>query len=246
MSERSGDKAVMSDDMALLRFCLKALYGHEFDELADTLAARFGSVSGIFGASYEELSTVPEVTPRVASFFSSVMPINRQALLRAAIKFPLGSERALTEFFCLYFLGLPIGTDVCACLNKGGEVIAVHVLGEEGRVREIARIVCEDDAAAFVLARRVANLTQKNPVPTTKRRKFVRRVALLAGTFDTEFTDYLEIDGGVFFSMRAMLDGKTPVRHLEKADEAPYIDAPDILNKLDAKFGLDSGDRKDI
>lgn len=243
MIKKHGVDGIDRSDAEILRLCLKTLYGRDCDELAESLALRFGSVSGIFAAPYEELISVPHVTARVASFFSSVMPINRQALLRSAMRFPLCCEKAFAEFFALYFIGVPHGADVCICLDRKNSVIGMHDLVSENRVREIARHICEDDAACIAVARRVSGLYDKFPVPTSKRRRFVHRVAALADIFSTEFVDYMEIDGGVFFSLRGMLNGKTSVRHISDADESEYPGKSGILEKLDARCGDETHDR---
>ena len=117
---------IENSDIGILQFCLKVLYEGDNDELAWRLIERFGSVHGIFGATHEELMKIDGVTDRVATFFTVLRPMQRQAQLRAVKDLKLNSERELSSYAAVYFMNEHEPTDVIVCLDKKGSIIRVE------------------------------------------------------------------------------------------------------------------------
>ena len=131
---------IENSDIGILQFCLKVLYEHENDDLAWRLVKRFGSVSGIFSASHEELMQIDGMTDRVATFFTVMRPLWRQAQLRAVKGLTLMTEREIAEYAAVYFMNEYNPTDVCVCLDKKYRVYHAAQRGMDDRIMELASV----------------------------------------------------------------------------------------------------------
>ncbi len=207
-------------DIGILRYCLKTLYGHDCDELAETLAERFGGVSKIFSAPYEQIVAVRGVTPRVASFLASMLPLGRQAMLRSCAT-RLDSEKMLVEFAAVYFLGMASDIDVCICLDGNGNISCVERLTRDNKLRETIGLVCRHNAQYLIILHHAAELSDGN-TPTAERAKFIGDMERVLRIFDIRLVDYIECAGGLFYSMRGAESGKDRIRHINAAAPAVY------------------------
>lgn len=210
---------IENSDIGILQFCLKALYEHENDDLAWRLIERFGSVSGIFSASHEELMQIDGVTDRVATFFTVMRPLQRQAQLRAVKGLTLATEREIAEYAAVYFMNEYNPSDACVCLDKKYRVYHAERLGRDEPVREIAEVACRRNAQKIVLIRLEPRLNTKPILPSPERLKLLGKIAKLVSTLGIEFVDYAEYWQNTFFSLRRATGGDIGVYHVFDAKE---------------------------
>lgn len=210
---------VENSDIGILQFCLKVLYEHENDELAWRLVERFGSVSGIFSASHEELMQMDGVTDRVATFFTVMRPLWRQAQLRAVKGLTLSTERDIAEYAAVYFMNEFNPSDVCVCLDKKYRVCHAERLGRDDLVREIAAVACRRNAQKIVLIRLEPRLSRKTILPSPEWLKLLSKITKLISTLGIEFVDYVEYNRNTFFSLRRAVGGDIGVYHVFDAKE---------------------------
>ncbi|MDE5593722.1 MAG: hypothetical protein K2I75_07310 [Clostridiales bacterium] len=216
---------IENSDIGILQFCLKVLYERENADLAWRLVERFGSVSGIFAASHEELMQIDGVTDRAATFFTVMRPLWRQAQLRAVRGLTLMTEREIAEYAAVYFMNEYNPSDVCVCLDKKYRVFHAERFGMDEHVRELAAITCRRNAQKIVLMRLEPRLNTKPSLPSPERLKLLIKMTKLTSTLGIEFVDYLEYYQSTFFSLRRAIGGDIGAYHVfdAKADRvAPW------------------------
>lgn len=210
---------IENSDIGILEFCLNVLYERDSTELAWKLIERFGSVSGIFFASHEELMKIDGMTDRVATFFTVMRPLQRRAQLRAVKDFALSTQRACASFAAVYFMNEFNPMDVCVCLDKKYRIFHTERLGKEERVREIAALACGHNASKIALIRFEPRLDNERVLPPPERQKELIKITKLLGTLGIEFVDYVEYCRNRFFSLRRAVGGDIGVYHVGAADE---------------------------
>ncbi|MDE6029328.1 MAG: hypothetical protein K2F90_03300 [Clostridiales bacterium] len=210
---------VENSDIGMLQFCLKVLYERERDDLAWRLVKRFGSVAGIFSATHEELMQMDGVTDRVATFFTVLRPLQRQAQLRAVKGLTLMTEREVAEYAAVYFMNECNPTDVCVCLDKKYRVYHAERLGMDERIREFASIVCRRNAQKVVLMRLEPRLNVKPIIPSPERLKLLIQMTKLTGALGIEVVDYVEYYQSCFFSLRRAVGGDIGAYHVFDAGD---------------------------
>lgn len=218
---------VENSDVGIIRFCVRTLFEHENDGLADTLIQRFGGATGVFEASFEELMSVKGMTERAATFFSVMPRLRRTAMLRL-VGDALESERDIVQYAAVYFMNDRKPSDVCVCLDKNNKIICAEKLTETERVREIASIACGHNAKKVLLLRHEPRLTEKAraiaPHPETQR--LLIKIIRLLNTLEIELVDYMEYGSFAFFSYARAVDGDIGVFGADGAKGDKY-DPPD-------------------
>lgn len=229
---------IENSDIGILRFCLKVLYEHENDALAWRLIERFGGVSGIFGASHEELMQIDGMTDRVATFFTVMRPLQRQAQLRAVEDFKIVSERDMAEYAAVYFMNEYNPAYVCVCLDKKNKIICAERMGKEERVREIAVLACKRNANAIALMRFEPRLNGKTVLPSPETQKELIRITKLIETLGIGFKDYIEYAENRFFSLRRAIGGDIGVYHVFGANEERYNQWSNVSDGIAKYYSL--------
>lgn len=229
---------IENSDIGILQFCLKVLYGHDSDELAWRLVERFGSVGGIFSASHEELMLIDGVTDRVATFFTVMRPLQRQAQLRAVKDFRLMSQRDCAEYAAVYFMNDYNPSDLCVCLDKSNRIICAERLGKDEHVREIAALVCRRNAQKIVLLRFEPQLKRRSVLPSPERQKQLIKIIKLMSTLGIELVDYVEYSQRCFFSLRRAVRGDIGVYHVHDAQAERYREWNNAVQDLTAYYAV--------
>ena len=239
---------VEHSDIEILKFFLKVLYGHDCDGLALRLVERFGSFGGVFKATYEELISVPNVTERVASFFTLMLPLNRQALLRSAVGMRIISEAALARFVTVFFLNERNPLDVYLYLDKNYKILGAERSVADDKPREIVSGVCRYDATKLIFVRYYPREHEGRELFTIDRLELLKNVAVPLSTLKVELVDYIEYTPFKVFSLRRAADGdecmlavssvsedayKTPSGMFDKACEYYRV----CVERLDAELG---------
>lgn len=213
---------IEKSDIGILRYCIKVLYERDNDELVWRLIGRFGNVSGILDASFEELMRVDGMTERVATFFVVLRPLHRQALLRASSGILITDERALAEYAAVYFINDYNPYDVVVCTNRSGRILCTERLIEEERVREIAAVACRHDAAKIALLRFDPSLAHKKVLPSLERQTMLEKVLKICDVLGMMFIDYMEYHAYNFFSLRRALTTGAEIVHVKDASSEKY------------------------
>lgn len=227
---------IENSDIGILQFCLKVLYGHEHDELAWRLLERFGSVSGIFSAAHEELMQIDGMTDRVATFFTVVRPIQRQAQLRAVKGLTLESERDVAEYAAVYFMNEFNPMDVCVCLDKKYKIYRAERLGKDERVREVVALACMRNAQKIAIIRFEPRLNQKSVLPAPQVQNSLIKISKITSSLGIEFVDYVEYCQSRFFSLRRAVGGDIGVYHVYDADDNKVTPWTSVTQDLESYF----------
>lgn len=233
-------------DIDNLKFILRLLYERDNDDLAWTLIERFGSVPDLFHASYYELMQIDGVTDRVASFFSSMLPIQRQALLRSAQAIKLDCEDILVKYIMSFGIGFIEPFDMCIFLDKHDRFIFADRLIEEERFREIVMQTCRTRAAKVVIARYIPFASEEPIMPSVVR---IRSLIKLINVFDAmnvEFADYFAYTPFEFFGLRRFLRSGERSVHASAADGSLYMIDGNILERLNDYHESVTGERVDL
>lgn len=212
---------VENSDVGIMRFCVRILFEHENDGLADTLIKRFGGATGVFEASYEELMSVKGMTERAATFFSVMPRLRRTAMLRFVGGIAIDSERDAVQYAAVYFMNDRKPSDVCVCLDKNNRVICAEKLTENERIRELASIACGHNAKKVLLLRHEPRMTERErtiaPPPETQR--LLIKIIRLFDTLEIELVDYIEYGNCAFLSYARAVDGDIGIRDVDSAGE---------------------------
>lgn len=200
MAKSAFNRSCDRSDIGMLRFILRALFNRDCDELGTRLIERFGSLSGIFDATAEELSGVSGMTERAAAFFAFARPAFRQALLRETKCVRLCGEPELARYALTFFINKSLPSDHCLLLDGDNTLLRTHRLVEYDRIRDIVGTACR------YRARRVVWLCYKpyaaRPIPTIERADRVLSVARSLESMDMEFAEYFEYSPFTFFGMK--------------------------------------------
>ncbi|MCH5166141.1 MAG: hypothetical protein J1G01_07045 [Clostridiales bacterium] len=220
-------------DIEILKFILKALYGSERDDLAWRLIERFGSVGDIFRATHEELTGVDGITDRVASFFTVVMPLNRQALLRSAAGISLSSEAELVRFATVYFMNERNPFDACLFLDGKSRVICAERLIEEDRILEVISGVCRYGAVKLAWLRLEPHKEDRSNARLLAKLDVFKKILPTLALTDTEFVDYIEYVPFEFFSLRRAFDGDENLHEMSHVKSEDYKPRTNMLSELE-------------
>ncbi len=212
---------VENSDVGIMRFCVRILFEHENDGLADALIKRFGGATGVFEASYEELMGVKGMTERAATFFSVMPRLRRTAMLRFVGGIAMERERDAVLYAAVYFMNDRKPSEVCVCLDKNNKVICAEKLTENERIRELASIACGHNAKKVLLLRHEPRITEKERaiVPTPETQRQLIKIIRLFDTLEIELVDYIEYGNCAFFSYARAVDGDIGISGVDSAME---------------------------
>lgn len=207
-------------DIGMLRFILRALFNRDCDGLETRLIERFGSLSGVFDATAEELACVSGMTERASAFFAFVRPAFRQALLREDRTARLCCETELARYALTFCMNKSLPGDYCLLLDGAHSLVRAHRLVEYDRTRDIVGCACR------YRARRVIWLCHKpyatRPMPTAERLDAVLSVARSLDGLGMEFTEYFEYTPFKFFALSRATESDKPCVQITSARDLPY------------------------
>ena len=207
--------AAFSEHEVLELLLTYAIPQKDVNPLAHELAARFGSVAGVFEADEEELMRVPGVG-RNAALLLSLMP----QLMRYYQTNALGDKPVVMNLRQAYaccaplFMGARQEHLYMLCLNKSGRVLHAALL-HTGTVDQVAlypRIVVQTalrhGAHAVLLAH---NHPGGNREPSFSDRRATEDVSAALKLLDIKLIDHLVFSGGNAYSMShgAVIAGNT-------------------------------------
>lgn len=207
-------------DIGMLRFILKTLYYGERDLLAAKLLDRFGSLQGIFKASYEELCAVEGITERVATFFVFAEPVFRQAIIRAVDGLPLASEFATAQYALAFTMKRSRKADYCIYLTPKSTVLRTARITDPDTVREIVCRACRCNAAKaiWLCYKPFAPILE----PSTTRLDAIATVSDTLAALGIELVDYIEYAPYRMFGLRRFMSGDVRPVDIMSTSDAPY------------------------
>lgn len=209
-------------DIELLKFVLKVLYEHDYDELAWRLLDRFGSVPDIFRAPYTVLLSEQGVTERVASFFSVARPIERQALLRSAQKVKLATEFDLVRYVAVYGMNESDPFDVCIYLNNRSNIVGTTKLVDADKFKQAVYSACGFNATRVVISRYIPYAELEPYAPSLVRLRSLINAIDLFDHIGVHVVDYYAYVPDRFFSLRRNLETNCNDVHVTEACREPY------------------------
>lgn len=169
---------------------------------AHALLTRFGSLSGVLEASFEELCTVEGVSEHTATLIRLIPALNRAALRETRTPDErYDSLNKIGELFVRYYAGLTVETVTLLLLDNSDRVIDLVKIceGSVNRVQLDTRKLIEQAlrprVSRVVLAHNHPNGTL---VPSSEDMETTAAVAQAFHTVNVEFLEHLLIAGGRF------------------------------------------------
>jgi len=136
-----------------------AIPRRDVNPLAHRLIDRFGSLSGVFEAEYEELLRCPGVGENTATLLRMIAPLCRAYMMDKESRYPnFGDMHKLGSYLVNYYIGETREKLVAIYLNNRGEMIDLAVISEgtvnrtEVDARRVAEKALQHRAASVVLA----------------------------------------------------------------------------------------------
>ena len=120
----------------LLLFC--SIPQKDTNEIAHLLIERFGSLSGVFDASFEDLVRVPGIKEHSATLIKMIPELSRKYMLEKNQKNePLSDMDKIGNYLVHYYIGINIETGVLLLLDNKFNVIELVKI-HEGSVNSSA------------------------------------------------------------------------------------------------------------
>lgn len=229
MKSGMSESDMLNSDIDVLLFVLEKLYGASREDLAFRLLDRFGSVHGIFSASYDELLTINGITKRVATFFSTVRPAGRQALLRERRDSVVQSEADAVAFAATYFVHQPSPADAIAYLTDDDKIAAVDELHANFDTRDVIVGLCRHNAKKFLWIRKLARILQYPTRYELTRLDRMIKILQTAELMNMQLVDYVTIVNGRFLGIR----GSYALRRAADASVAAYPKTQNIIERFE-------------
>lgn len=169
------------------------------------LLERFGSLSGVLEAGYDELIQVKGIGPQTAAFLSMLPALTRRYLIdKQEDGVVLDTTEKRGEFLKPRFIGRNEEVLYLLCLDKKHKVLYCDVVMEGSLhsvpvdVRRLAEIAMRVSASSVVLAH---NHTQGFALPSPDDHLATQRVALALRPLAVELLDHIIVAREEFISM---------------------------------------------
>lgn len=230
-------------DIGILTDVVSALYGDGSDGMAEKLVERFGSVASVFRATKSELMSVPGMTERVASFFSELKSIGRQAMLRDAQCVTFHNENTVVKYVSAYGMDGDGVFDLCIYTDAKNRFISAERLSGEDRFREIVNGACRNDADKLIIARYIPHGIDEPLAPSRVRLKTLVKLINILELIDIEFVDYVALSFNMFYSLRRALSGEEETVHVDRAETDGYVELKNAAHAADDYYEKLTGER---
>ena len=192
-------------DYELLELLLTyAIPRKEVKPFAKNLLKRFGSLSGIFNASQNELETVPGIGPVSALLIRLVKELSSAHLAEKMEKKDLlSSPQAVVNYAQARLAGLPHEAFMVIYLNTKNEVLH-HELIHEGTVdrafvypRRIIEGALAHHASSLIL---IHNHPSGHPEPSEEDKRLTRTIGEATRAMDIRVLDHIIVGINDYFS----------------------------------------------
>lgn len=218
----STEEVLALGDKELIRYILNVGYNAARDSIADELFKRFGSLSGIFTATLEELTSMG-VSERIGFFLSFISALSRVAQLREMDVNVNLSEKEALQFASTLFMNNNVEQDYLLISNRDGTLKYAFKLGEK-QYRDVIGLSCRHEADDVIwICNKPRN---EHPMPSYTKLYSIELVMLVFRQVGIHLIDYLECGHNNSYSLRRTLSGKNGEKY------ADYVDSVDIVDKM--------------
>lgn len=173
--------------------------------IAHALLDRFGSIENVFNASYDNLLTVPGVTPNAACLISMIPSLSHtyfDSMTSNVSSIP--SVKQAADFLIPKFIGLTTEALYLVALNNRGKVLKVEKISQgdtvstDSNIRKIVSTLLECKATAAIIAH---NHPNGLCVPSREDHRVTYEISKVLSSISIRLVDHLIISGKEHFSL---------------------------------------------
>ena len=192
----------------------------DVNPIAHRLINRFGSLSRVFEAKYEELLTVEGVGENAALFLTMIPSVCRRYLLSNVQDkgiVPLSNSALAHEYVAPYFVGRTVETLYVICLNNAGVPVECCYISEgtinatQVDMRKIVEAVVRNNAVAAILCH---NHPDGIARPSPEDIAVTRKASEILDSIGVVLLDHLILVDGDFVSFHDTIDMETLRKNL--------------------------------
>lgn len=182
------------------------------NHIGHRLVNRFGSLSGVFNAKYEELLTVEGVGEQAALLLKMIPSVCRRYLLSNVQDkgiIPLSNSALAHEYAAPYFIGRTVETLYVICLNNSGVPVECCYISEgiinatQVDMRKIVEAVVRNNAVAAILCH---NHPDGLARPSPEDIAVTRKASEILESIGVVLLDHLILVDGDFVSFHDTVD----------------------------------------
>lgn len=182
------------------------------NHIGHRLVNRFGSLSGVFNAKYEELLTVEGVGEQAALLLKMIPSVCRRYLLSNVQDkgiVPLSNSALAHEYAAPYFIGRTVETLYVICLNNSGVPVECCYISEgiinatQVDMRKIVEAVVRNNAVAAILCH---NHPDGLARPSPEDIAVTRKASEILESIGVVLLDHLILVDGDFVSFHDTVD----------------------------------------
>lgn len=194
------------DELYVLELLLFYCMGRkDTNPLAHELLKRFGSLSGVFQATTEELERVPGVGEHISTFLTLIPQVGRYYQIRQAQTGDiLRTIQQCGNYLVPYFYGRENETVFILCLDAKCKVLACKMVGEGSvnsanvPIRRVVEMALNSNATTVVLAH---NHPSGLALPSADDVQTTLRVAKAMAAVEITLADHIVIADNDFVSL---------------------------------------------
>lgn len=173
--------------------------------IAHALLDRFGSIENVFNASYDNLLTVPGVTPNAACLISMIPSLSRtyfDSMTSGISSIPSATQAA--DFLIPKFIGLTTEALYLVALNNRGKILKLEKISQgdavstDSNIRKIISTLLECKATAAIIAH---NHPNGLCVPSREDHRVTYEISKVLSSVSVRLVDHLIISGKEHFSL---------------------------------------------
>ena len=186
----------------LLFYCIPR---KDTNPIAHSLLERFGSLTGVFGASLEELQSGPGITRNAATFLSLIPQVSRYyGVKRAQTGQILRTIEQCGRYLVPYFYGRENETVFLLCLDAKCKVLCCKLVGEGSvnsasiPVRRVVELALNANATTVILAH---NHPSGLALPSGDEIETTLRVARAMEAVEITLADHIVVADDDFVSL---------------------------------------------
>lgn len=182
------------------------------NHIGHRLINRFGSLSGVFNAKYEELLTVEGIGEQAALLLKMIPSVCRRYLLSNVQDkgiVPLSNSALAHEYAAPYFIGRTVETLYVICLNNSGIPVECCYISEgiinatQVDMRKIVEAVVRNNAVAAILCH---NHPDGLARPSPEDIAVTRKASEILESIGVVLLDHLILVDGDFVSFHDTVD----------------------------------------
>lgn len=195
------------DDLNVLEFLLFfAIARQDTNILAHRLIDRFGNLSGVFEASFEELKSVEGIGESAAMLLRLVPQTNRRYMMSCeGLSAVISDTNSAGRYFVPRFMYERDEVVYLATLDSMRRVLSCNEIGRgvvntaEVSARKIVELALNHNATAVILAHNHVNSVA---IPSREDESTTRQIAHALSLIGVELLDHIIVSGNEFVSMK--------------------------------------------